>query len=167
MVENSFASRWIKKLNGVISNMGNATHKHYAVEHKSFVELFHKEYGEAIIAAAKFAIQAERKTADPLTDEEIQEVMQHHMEETGQGPHGEGGRNRNNMRARISYLNRFTMSCMDEYTQLARADTLERRRYLGYRMATGIGLAAILLGTYWLGNFWEIPMPLRGVPLPQ
>ena len=46
------------------------------------------------------------------------------------------------------------------------ADSWEKFRLFIFRMATGIGLAALVLITYWLANRWGIPMPLRMPSLP-
>jgi hypothetical protein len=46
------------------------------------------------------------------------------------------------------------------------ADSREKFRLFVFRMATGIGLAAILLFTYWFADRLGIPMPLRMPPIP-
>lgn len=44
--------------------------------------------------------------------------------------------------------------------QEAWADLQERIRYLFFRILTAIGIAAVILGTAYLANRWDIPLPL-------
>ena len=48
----------------------------------------------------------------------------------------------------------------NEYDQALKADLIERRRFLRYRIYTAVGIAAVLLITGYLAQRWNIPLPL-------
>ncbi|MEW8548575.1 MAG: hypothetical protein AB2693_34165 [Candidatus Thiodiazotropha sp.] len=57
---------------------------------------------------------------------------------------------------------------VDVRRQEAKADMVERIRYLLFRMLTAIGIAAVVLATYYLAGVWGIQMPMAralGAPL--
>lgn len=49
---------------------------------------------------------------------------------------------------------------MDEYIQALRADLVERRRYLRYRVYTALGIASVILITGFLAQKFGIPLPM-------
>ena len=62
---------------------------------------------------------------------------------------------------RLAVYDREIEALKNLRTQEYRADLFEKLRLFLFRMATGIGLAAVLLGTYWIADKLEIRMPLR------
>jgi CRISPR/Cas system-associated protein Csx1 len=65
------------------------------------------------------------------------------------------------LQAQIDEKERKIKSLMDFRRQEDWADSVEKTRLFLFRMLTAIGLASIILTTYYLGDRWGIPMPLR------
>jgi hypothetical protein len=51
----------------------------------------------------------------------------------------------------------------DAYAQDKKADLVDRLRYLVFRIATAIGIAAVILTTGYLAHRWNIPLTLLRV----
>ncbi|MET0061093.1 MAG: hypothetical protein ABW176_02255 [Candidatus Thiodiazotropha endolucinida] len=58
---------------------------------------------------------------------------------------------------------------LHERRQEARADMKERIRYFVFRVLTAVGIAAVVMGTYYLAGEWGIQLPMTrtvlGAPL--
>ena len=55
---------------------------------------------------------------------------------------------------------------VDIWESDAMADLADRWRFLFFRIATAIGIAAVILGTYALADYWGIAMPMRVLTTP-
>ncbi|WP_316365370.1 hypothetical protein [Candidatus Thiodiazotropha sp. CDECU1] len=63
---------------------------------------------------------------------------------------------------RVSYSAMYTAykALVDERRQEAKADMVERIRYLIFRILTAIGIAVVVMWTYYLAGEWGIELPM-------
>ncbi|MEW8042490.1 MAG: hypothetical protein AB2800_20075 [Candidatus Thiodiazotropha endolucinida] len=116
-----------------------------------FNNLFESFLGKIIKDARKMGI-------DGKDEEHILEHMRYHL---GRSPL------QNLRRSYIETYNGY-QALVDERRQEAKADMVERIRYLFFRMLTAIGIAIVVMVTYYLAGEWGIQLPMAkvlGAPL--
>ncbi|MEW8288744.1 MAG: hypothetical protein AB2697_22400 [Candidatus Thiodiazotropha endolucinida] len=117
-----------------------------------FNKLFESFLGKITKDARKMGI-------DGKDEEHILKHMKHHL---GNSP-------LQNLRRSYSETYNGYQTLADKRRQEAKADMVERIRYLFFRMLTAIGIAAVVMTTYYLAGEWGIQLPMAravlGAPL--
>ncbi|MEW8070682.1 MAG: hypothetical protein AB2826_09675 [Candidatus Thiodiazotropha sp.] len=116
-----------------------------------FNNLFESFLGKIIKDARKMGI-------DGKDEEHILKHMKHHLDRSPL------------KNLRRSYLETYNgyQTLADKRRQEARADMVERIRYLFFRILTAIGIAVVVMVTYYLAGEWGIQLPMAkvlGAPL--
>ncbi|MEW7973859.1 MAG: hypothetical protein AB2821_10295 [Candidatus Thiodiazotropha endolucinida] len=143
-----FREKWIERMKGrdwISKDLTLTKPEDFTKHLETFLEKIIKETREQAV-----------KGKD---EQQLIEHMRHHL---GKSPlHN----------ARRSYYETYNayQILVDERRQEAKADMVERIRYLLFRMLTAIGIAAVVMGTYYLAGEWGIELPMAravlGAPL--